>query len=68
VRVFPGNRRLFPAKKGNRTKEENEYNKKPLPHLYNARAGGASYFNELPETSILNLYFSTPNLNLSRLK
>ena len=52
----------------NRTKEENEYNKKPLPHLYNARVGGASYFNGLPETNILNLCFSTPNLNLSKLK
>ena len=50
------------------TKEENEYNKKPLPHLYNARVGGASYFNGLPETNILNLCFSTPNLNLSKLK
>ena len=51
-----------------RTKEENEYNKKPLPHLYNAKVGGASYFNGLPETNILNLCFSTPNLNLSKLK
>ena len=44
------------------------YNKKPLPHLYNAKVGGASYFNGLPETNILNLCFSTPNLNLSKLK
>ncbi len=67
VRVVPRTPASF-RQKGEQNKRGNEYNKKPFPHLHNARVGGDSYFYGFPKASILNLYFSMLNLNLSRLK